>query len=153
MVRNEMHSGYQESSPTRDQWLRLHTAVRPVDDSHPVQGWELGEYVALMKMLWDKNHATMAQYTYMYIMCCLRSSRRSVFCHIEDGCSHCLDGMLLLVTLLGLPTETSVRVSRTCINCQKGSPFAALFCVWCGDRIKDLHLPFSMRRARRLTNQ
>jgi hypothetical protein len=147
----DMDANFQEPNPTREQWLRLHAAVRPPDDSHPVQGWELGEYVALMMILWDENHTKATQYSYMYIMCRLRSSQPSVFHHIEEGCSNCLKDIHSLMVLLGPPAGTYVRMGRTCINCQKDSPFAALFCGWCGRRINDLHLPFSMARETRPT--
>jgi len=150
MMHKELDLDYQESNPTREQWLRLHAAVQPVDDPHPVQGWELGEYVALMKMLWEENYAKMTLYTHMYIICSLQSSRRSVFHHIEGGCSNCLEDVHSFMTLLGPPNGAAVRIVRACMNCQKDSPYAALFCVWCGDRIRDQHLPFSMRRETRL---
>jgi hypothetical protein len=146
----DMDSDYLTSSPTRDQWLRLYAAVQPTVDVHPVQGWELGEYVALMKVLWEENLSTMTSYIYMYIVSTLRRSRPAVFDHLEDGCSDCLERMQALVGLLGLPTGASVREVRSCVSCQQDSPFAALFCVRCGRRIRDLHVPFFIRSGRRL---
>jgi hypothetical protein len=144
-----MDSEYWQIKPTRRQWIQLHTAVQQFMDVHPIQGWELGEYVAEIKAICEEATNGSVTYIYMNIISQLRTMYPSLFDHIETGCSRCLSEMQLLSIMMGPPNRGCLKEGRTCVSCERESPFAALFCVWCGRRIRDLHFPFYVRRVDR----
>src|SRR4051794_11225589 len=105
-----MNSEHQEAKPTRGQWVRLHAAVQPAADPHPVQGWELGEYIALLKNLWEEIQPNMKDYTGIIVYQEMNKTYPLIHKHIEEGCSYCLEDILLLFEILGPPKGTSLSL-------------------------------------------
>jgi hypothetical protein len=134
-----MESEEQRSQSVNEELVRLHAAVQPAADQHPVQGWELGELVALTYL----SRADLApEHQYYAGGRALSAAPRRVRDHLlQEGCSSCIEEIVLLMELFGDADAANLRQDKRCMHCGQSIPYNAVYCGYCGQKNHGVPLP------------